>query len=65
MNEGKDFPTLDQIDALEDVIDTFDLCDIHHVPTDEIVDFEELKERLRLELFRRNGVSFKKQVSFS
>lgn len=57
----ENYPTLDEIDKIEEIMDAFEICmNFDVVPPEDSLD--DLKDRLKLEYYRRLGVNSKAEV---
>lgn len=61
--EDSEFPSIEEIKNLDDVIDAIEICEKFNVPYDNLETLGEIIERLILEYCRREGVTIKKDVS--
>ncbi|XP_045166450.2 uncharacterized protein LOC123529920 isoform X2 [Mercenaria mercenaria] len=62
LEQSEEFPSLDEIDSTEDLFGAVEICEDHNVQYDELEETNEIKERLKLEYWRRKGISVKKDV---
>ena len=57
------FPSLEEIEAIDDLLTVIEILENYQVPYEGLEDLEELKDRLRLEFARLNGEPIKEQVN--
>lgn len=62
-DDNIEFPTLDEIDELDDLFSAAEICEEHNVNIEHLEQCSQIQERLKLEYWRRKGVSLKTEVS--
>lgn len=63
--ETRDFPSLEEIARIPDIMEGLDICEEFDMPYDGLETLEEIKERLVLEWRRRNEDPVKPEVGLS
>lgn len=58
----RDFPSLEEIEAIPDIFEFMEICDLFGVPWEDLDTAEEFIERLTLEFHRRQGDNIKAEV---